>query len=978
MRVGLVRTEETKHLLMVDMHHIISDGASQVILTDEFNRLYTGKEEVLPALRLQYKDYSQWQNSEEQQTLLKEQETFWLDLFSDELPVLNLPIDYPRPFVQSFEGNTVEFPLTVKESQTLKAVAKETNATLFMSMLAVFNILLSKLSGQEDIIVGITIAGRRHADLQLIIGMFVNVLAMRNHPSGGKGFLAFLEEVKEKTLAAYESQEYPFEELVDKINVKRDTGRNPVFDVVFNWLNREDYEGNIPGMDELQAEVPYRYKHHKGIAKFDLTLITVDFGERLLCTFEYCSQLFQPATIERFIAYFKRLLDLLSKDSNRELSELEIITDSEKQQILYEFNDARAEYPKNKTIHQLFGEQAARTPDNIAVVGKAQSAERRAQSKTRHALCAMRHTLSYRELNEESKHLAHLLQTKGVQPGAIVGVMAERSVEMVVGILGILKSGRAYLPIDPAYPRERIEYMLADSGAGILVSEVHGDMEIEVIDLKKLPAQPFNHFTTQLNLAYVIYTSGTTGKPKGVLVQHEGFVNLVYCYQELFEPGEGSRMSQVANPSFDAMGFEVWPCLLSSAALYIADNDVRMDPGKMKEWLIEKRINISFQSTAVAELLLKEEWPETGAALRVLQTAGDKLTTYPRRSYPFRIYNLYGPTEDTVWTTWAEVKVKSKGDPLYPSIGKPVANHRVYILDPGGSRNLQPVGVAGELCTAGVGVARGYLNKPELTAEKFNRGAAPHNLRLSSHSLSLIPLYRTGDLALWLPDGNLEFLGRVDFQVKIRGFRIELGEIENRLLEHAGVKEAVVITRQGENTNPYLTAYIVLASDGDFKEMETSEQIPQFREHLSQRLPDYMIPSYFVQMDKIPLTSNGKVDRRALPEPEAGEGGEQEYVPSGNEVEAKLVEIWSELLGMEKDKISINADFFRLGGHSLKAAAMMAKIQEVFHIKLDLVEIFRNPTTREIASLIKATDLAKEKQQDIDIDPDQEFEELVL
>ncbi|HLP59502.1 MAG TPA: amino acid adenylation domain-containing protein, partial [Candidatus Deferrimicrobium sp.] len=460
LRINLLIVDSTREILLIDMHHIITDGISQNLLEKEFMALYSGEE--LPPLRLQYKDYSEWQNSRRQRLLIKEQAEYWSEMFAEDAPVLNLQTDFPRPIMQSFEGSSVKFLLTVKESRVLEELVKQTGATVYMCILSVFTILLSRLSNQEDIVVGMPIAARRHADLEKIIGMFVNTLAMRNAPCGEKRYRDFLLELKERTLRAYENQEYPFEELVDKISVSRDTGRNPVFDVVFNILNMQEYKDAIPVSDEKEHNLN---RHRKGTAKFDLTLTAAEFGDRFLFTIEYCTRLFKAETIDRFITYFKRLWDSLAEDFDKKLSELEIITEGEKHRILYEYNDTEVIYSKNKTLHQLFEEQVERTPDNIAVLGSSVAiGESRFISFGNANASNTFIQISYKDLDEQSNRLAQVLQTKGVGPNTIVGIMVERSVEMIIGILGILKSGGAYLPIDPEYPQERIDFMLKDSG----------------------------------------------------------------------------------------------------------------------------------------------------------------------------------------------------------------------------------------------------------------------------------------------------------------------------------------------------------------------------------------------------------------------------------------------------------------------------------------------------------------------------------
>jgi len=1011
LRVGLIKLEEEKHIFLVNMHHIISDAMSIQVLVQDFSVLYAGKE--LPGIKLQYKDYSQWQNRRRASKETLEQGEYWKKEYEGEIPVLELPTDYAKPAVQDFEGNRVNFVINSETLSALKTLALETGVTLYILLLVLYTILLAKLSSQEDIVIGSPAAGRRHADLEKIIGMLVNTLALRNYPRGEKKFADFLDEVKERTLKSLENQGYPYEELVEKVVLTRDVSRNPLFNTLFVLQETAAQKIEIPGL-ELGS-----YEYENKTSRFDLTLIVMEVEGKLQLTFEYRTRLFKPGTIERFIAYFVNLIGKVLENRQKKISDFEIITEEERRLVLFDFNDTYVEYPKDKTIHELFAGQVGRTADHVALVGLCEPPE---TYEKNHHMSHLSH-MSYRELNEKAHQLAHLLQEKGILPDNIVGIMVERSIEMIVGILGILKSGGAYLPIDPEYPPERIAYMLKDSNVGILLkksgilnpksryfqtnpndsnlNDQNKKAGVMVLDFEHLNFEFVSNFEIRAsdlnssNLAYVIYTSGTTGWPKGVLIRHQGVVNMVWSHREIFGENPRSRVSQVASLSFDAMASEVWPCLSTGACLCIVDNETRPHPGKMKEWLIRNQVTISFQSTLMAAALLEEQWNgpgETATSLEILRTAGDRLMHYPIRYYPFRLYNLYGPTEDTVWTTWTEVPVIREPERQIkpPPIGKPVPNHRVYILD--ANLKPQPPGIPGELCITGIGLARGYLNQPGLTTEKFclrrpgalfektapgprknfllegTRGLAPlpggktpgknhmhpcdhasmpspyHPVNPSPHS----PIYRTGDLTRWLPDGNIEFLGRNDTQVKIRGFRVEMGEIENRLSSHPGIKEAVVLAQE-EKEERYLCAYFV---------SEREYRILELRGSLLKELPDYMIPSYFVPIEKIPLTPNGKIDRKALPKLEFR--ADENYTAPGNMIEKKLAALWSEILGRDelhtsqlKTSIGIDDNFFLLGGHSLKATVMATRIHKEFDVIVPLAEVFRTPTIKELAEYIK-------------------------
>jgi amino acid adenylation domain-containing protein len=774
--------------------------------------------------------------------------------------------------------------------------------------------------------------------------MFVNTLAIANHPNGHKTFKGFLKEIKTKTLEAFENQEYPFDHLVERVVVDRDTSRNPLFDAAFLLQNVEIPDLQIPGLELV------RYPFENKIAKFDLTLqaseIEIDdSNETLTCALEYCTRLFKPETIDRFIGYFRRIMQTVLEKPGEEIGQIEIISGIEKREILEDFNATGTEYPKDKTIGESFEEQLERTPDRMALVGKAQSAERRAQSKTRHAL-------TYRELNKKSDQLAHLLRQKGVEPGtpdSIVAIMMEPSVEMIIGLLGILKAGGAYLPIDPAYPKERINYMLKDSNAGILVSEASKVSEdIEVIELikiigpigsiindhRELPTHPTHP-------AYTIYTSGTTGRPKGTLISHYNVVRVVKNTNYI-KITQKDRMLQLSNYAFDGSVFDIYGALLNGAALVLAGGKEHLDVGHLSALIKREAITLFFVTTALFNTLVDIEI-ECFKNIRKVLFGGERVSVeHSLKALEYmgegRVLHMYGPTETTVYATYHVIDESPYSTPTIP-IGKPISNTFTYILD----RCLKPVpvGVEGEIYIGGDGVGKGYLNNAALTHEKFIRSPYVESDRL----------YKTGDLARWLPNGSIEFIDRIDHQVKIRGFRIELGEIENRLLEHEAVKQTIVVDLQHAAGDRYLCAYVVPHGTHGAWSMEHGEGVPALKEFLSHTLPDYMIPSFFVPLDKLPLTANGKVDRRALPEPEI-KAAENRVAPR-DAVEEKLAEIWTEVLGIEKNIIGIDANFFELGGHSLKATVLLGKMNHLFKVNLHLADILKFPTIGQLAAVIK-------------------------
>jgi amino acid adenylation domain-containing protein len=894
LRVGLIEEAADRHVLMMDMHHIITDGTSMQVFTGEFTALYVGKD--LPPLRIQYRDFSQWQNREFHAGIAAKQREFWVKQLQGGLPVLEMPTDYTRPAIKSFEGSRVQFRLESAENRALKELAREENATLYMLLLSICNVLLSKLGGQEDIIVGTPVAGRRHADLHFIIGMFVNTLPMRNYPTGRTHFRDFLVNVKMRTLDAFENQDYPFEDLVDHLGVARDTSRSPIFDVMFVMQNMAVQSGVIPGVEIPGLRIlPYRHDKNRQTrdeaVKFDMSLIAVESGDSLVFTLEYCSRLFKEETIERLGGYFKRIAREICKNPDQPISGIDMMTEQEKNRLLVEFNRTTFPLPQDKTIHAGVEAQVMKTPDRIAVEGREMS-------------------ITYEELNRRADCLALSLKEGGTGVGDIVAIKVERSIGMIIDILGILKAGAAYLPIDPGYPRERIDYMMKDSGAVMLTGEPHAGKK----------RQPVTGVSSN-SVAYVIYTSGSTGQPRGVMVEHRSLVNAVAWQAHYYGITGADRGTQYASPGFDASVLEIFPYLARGAVVHIIPDDIKLEPATLNRYFEAHCITMSFLPTQLCERFMRLD----NRSLRVLLAAGDKLRKFVKRNYT--LYNNYGPTENTVVTTSFLV------DGFYDNIpiGKPVYNNRIYILSIDGLR-LQPTGVTGELCIAGDSLARGYLNNPEGTAERF--------FIYRSHRT-----YKTGDLARWLADGNIQFMGRTDEQTKIRGFRIEPGEIEKRLLMHQHVKEAIVIARTDAAGDKYLCAYIVSDSDSPV----------QWKEYLSRSLPGYMIPAHFVCLDKIPLSSSGKVLRRALPEPGLSRPAAP-YAPPRDDLEEKLVQTWNRILSRDPkaEPIGIEDNFFDLGGHSLNATTLVSSVRSQFSVNVPLVEFFKTPTIKELARFIRS------------------------
>jgi len=892
-RVRLVNRGEY-HLLNIDMHHIVSDGMSADVFTRELNALYN--DETLEPLTHQFKDYSEWMRTRD----LSSQAEYWKSQFEDEIPVLDMPLDFTRPQEQSYSGSTV-FELTgIELGEKIKKLAAETGTTEFMILLSATMILLGKYSRQEDIVIGTPISGRTHKDTENMLGMFVNTLAMRGRPEGKKTYLEFLSEIKETCLKAYENQEYPFEELVEAVEVQRDLSRNPLFDVMLVLQNNEEVELNLGEAKSEWTET------NDTVAKFDLTFNIGEYDSDFGIEIEYCDVLFTKKSAENILKHLICVLNELTEKPDAKIESIEAVNVDEKQQILVDFNNTEAEYSKNKTIVELFEEQVERTPDNVAVVFENES-------------------LTYAEFNAKANQVAYRLRELGVKPNELVAMLTERSLEMLVGIFGVLKAGGAYLPMDPTYPEDRIAYMLEDSSAKVILTyKAFIETEIPVVDIGN--SEVFNgtsenleHVNGPKDLIYCIYTSGTTGKPKGVLIEHSGVVNLANFYITEHNVGPNDKFLMFASYCFDASTTEIMTTLLSGAQLHIASSDLRGDTIRLEKYISEKGITIALLPPALLEQL-NVKGP------RVIITAGSESSRrIIENNQHIPVYsNDYGPTEGSVCATvW---KYKS-GDvlPQRIPIGKPINNKQVYILQ---GDTLCGIGVPGELCIAGVGIARGYLNRPELTAEKFVKNPYGDGR-----------MYHTGDLARWLPDGNIEYLGRIDDQVKIRGFRVELGEIENRIREIENIKDCAVIARDNAMGEKAIYAYIVSG-----EEIKVSE----IRDELSKNLPDYMIPAYMMQIESIPMTRNGKLDKRALPDIEAGTGSE--YVAPRNEAEETICRIFSEILKV--DKVSVKDSFFALGGHSLRATRLVNQIEAETGTRIALKTVFANTTPERLAQII--------------------------
>jgi amino acid adenylation domain-containing protein len=914
-RVGLIRINEGRYFILCDMHHIISDGTSMGILMDEFARLLSG--EKLPSSRLHYRDFATWQIEYLKGERIKKQEEFWLTRFRGEIPVLNLAADFRRPAVRSFEGDKIVFNLDGVLYRSIHRELQINNVTLHMLLLTVLNILLFKYTGQDDVIIGTPVAGRNHRDVEKIIGMFVNTLALRNQPSGEKTFRQFLNEVKENSFAAYESQEYQFEELVGKLRIARDLSRNPLFDVLFILQNMEQSAIDVRDLSFTPVSIP------KAVANFDLTLCAEETDGEISFELVYCTRLFKKETMERFAKHFLRIVEIVTSDPRITLNEIDMLTSRERARILVDFNRTALPYPLDKTIQQLFEEQVKKAPENIAVVfGEAR--------------------LTYRELNAKANSLARVLRENGVKPDTIVAIMAERSLEMMIGILGILKAGGAYLPIDPEYPGERVRFMLEDSKTDILLTQAHLQSRIDfrkaVIDLGNRDI--YREFDANLevinqskDLAYVIYTSGSTGKPKGVMIEHRGVVNFIEGIAARIDWSSPKTILALTTISFDIFGLETLLPLTRGVVVVIANREEQLDPDRLFALCQKEKIDMLQVTPSRLQMICDDETRHgMFKNLTGIMVGGEAFPEYLldklKKITPARIYNMYGPTETTIWSTVKDLTGDASLD-----IGTPIANTQIYITS--ANLNPQPLGVAGDLFIAGDGLARGYLNRPELTAERF----------VDNPFIPGTKMYRTGDLARWLPDGNIEFLGRSDFQVKIRGYRIEIGEIESMLSRVPGVQGAVVTVREDTPGDKRLAAYCIT----DHSEISTAV----LREYLRDKLPEYMIPSFFVIVKDFPKTPNGKIDRKALPAPELSHPDlSQIYCEPKSALEHSIAAIWREVLKVER--VGINDNFFELGGTSLMITQVLSRIRQEVKTEIPVLKIiYENPTVGYLANYIE-------------------------
>jgi amino acid adenylation domain-containing protein len=777
--------------------------------------------------------------------------------------------------------------------------------------------------------VGTPIANRTRAETEDLIGFFVNTLVLRGRLSSGITFRELLEQTREVTLGAYAHQELPFERLVEELQPERSLSHTPLFQVMFTLQNTPLPSAQLGGL-RMSAEG----ESTEQAAKFELSLAMMEGEAGLAGAFDYRAELFEAETVKRMVRHFEQVLRAAVADVEQKVSDIELLSKGEREQILVRWNSTRREGGEWKGIAELFEEQVKRTPDALAIVFREQQ-------------------LSYRELNQRANQLAHYLRELGVGPEQIVGILMDRSVEMVTAVLAVLKAGGAYLPLDSEYPQERLSFMLSDAGVGLLLTrEQLPRTEIKVIavnqseEIKRQSVENPAKEVSGENLAYVIYTSGSTGKPKGVQIRHRGVSNVIAASIERLGVGAGSRVLQAASLSFDASVLEIFTALLSGASLFLVDVETLMSNSRLGQLMRDQAITFIASPPSRLDTITESNFPN----LRTIIVGGESCSadTVARWSGGRRFFNAYAPTETTIYSTLFEC---SEITSQPPPVGRPIANTEVYLLD--GRLHPVPLGARGELYIGGAGIARGYLNRPELTAERFipNPFGSEPGARL----------YRTGDLARYLPDGNIEFVGRTDQQVKLRGFRIELGEIEAALGQHPAVRETVVTLREDRPRDKRLIAYLVMKPTADGETFPTASE---WRGYLKEKLPEYMIPSLFVRLEELPRTATGKIDRRALPAPElSGTDAGGTYVEPRTAVEKMLSELWSEVLGVER--VGVRDNFFELGGHSLLATQLISRVREDFHVDVELRTLFEFPTVEGLAEIVTRKRVEQEDPQEI-------------
>ena len=911
-RALLLRLSNNEHVLLLTMHHIVSDGWSQTVLMNELGALYeaavAGDHSPLPELPIQYVDFAEWQREWLSGQRLAQHLEYWRKQLAAAPPLLELPADRPRPVVQSFNGARESFVLSRELTARLLELSRGEEATLFMTLLAAFLVLLNRYTAETDIVVGTPVANRNRQELESLIGFFVNTLPLRANLSGDPPFRELVAKVKNVCLDAYAHQDVPFEMLVHELSPVRDPNRNPIFQVMFALQNMPEPAAQPADLVITPVDI------NTARAQFDLTLDVTQADGQLHAALVYNTDLFDTSTIERMASHFQLLLTGIADGADRPISALPLLSTAELRQLLVEWNDTAEELTSEVCIHRLFEQQVERTPEAIALA----FAERR---------------MTYGELNQRANQLAHYLRALGVGPESFTGLMLQRSPEMIVALLAVLKTGGAYVPLDPASPPSRLAYILDDARVSVVVTERRlADRlppAVRIVDIDDNATAQHSKsnprsWTSGRNAVYAIYTSGSTGAPKGTVIEHHSVCNLVADFVESFAISRESCVLQFASLGFDASVEEIFTALITGARLCLVSRETLLSGRGLIEYAQEQGVTVATLPPSMLGMLNPDDWPE----LETMVSAGERCPAEvaARWSKNRLFINGYGPTETTIGTSLYQYDGSHADD---PPIGRPVSNTQIYLLDQ--HLNPVPLGAAGELHIGGAGVARGYLGRPDLTAEKF----IPDPFSPEPDAR----IYRTGDMARYLRDGNIKFLGRRDEQLKIRGLRIEPGEIEATLKDHAAVADAVVIADQDLR----LVAYVVPAPHA----VVTGEELRAFT---GERLPDYMVPSPVVLLAELPLTANGKVDRIALRARAAQLERVNERVGPRDLLESQLARIWEELLHVEP---GVRDNFFELGGHSLLLVPLVARVEELTGKKLDVAAIFTAPTIESLALLLR-------------------------
>ena len=937
-RMLILRLSDDEHLLLLTMHHIIADAWSLEVFEKELRALYegfcAGEDVKLPPLPIQYADFSVWQRQWLQGDVLQNQLDYWKQHLAGAPAVLEFPTDRPRPPVQTYRGARQWLTISKEKTESLRSLSMQEGTTLFMTLLAAFKVLLYRYSGQDDIIIGLPVAGRNRVEVEGLIGFFINTLALRTDVSGEPSFRELLRRVKKNALEAYAHQDLPFEKLVEELRLERDMSRNPLFQITFQLVNVSDsVEGALSSPPTQAKSVEdaseFSLDAQNGSAKFDMALDVWEGDGALSGRMDYSTDLFDEATITRMLGHFQVLLESVIANPDQRVSQLPILPAQERDELLVRWNDTESDFPRHSSIHEIFEMQVEHAPDALAVAYGDEC-------------------FTYSALNSRANQLARRLRSKGVGPDVLVGIFMERSARLVMSLLAILKAGGAYVPLDPEYPQERLSLMMEDADIPVLITEKRlvemlPYTRASILSVDEDPegivqedSRNLGRVTTSDNLAYIVYTSGSTGVPKGVCVIHRAVVRLV-CDTDYVRLDASDKIAQVSNSCFDAATFEIFGALLNGALLVGVSTETLLSAKDFAAQIREQQITAMFLTTALFNQLVSEA-PAMFSALDHLLTGGDvadvkKIDEVLKQGPPGELLHVYGPTESTTFASCYLVSSIPDNAATVP-IGSPIRNTQTYLLD----HHLQPVpvGVPGELHLGGHGLARGYLNSHDLTAEKF----IPHPFSEAPGAR----LYKTGDKCRYLQNGEIDFLARFDGQVKIRGFRVELREIEWVLSKCPGVEEVAVLALGSRAEEKRLVGYVVA-------DKNRTPLMNELQDFVRGKLPEYMIPSAFVYLESLPLSSNGKLDRKALPAPgPARPELEKAFMAPRTPTEETLAGIWAEVLRLEQ--VGVYDNFFHLGGHSLLATQIVSRVRKAFQLEISLRAIFESPTIALLAKQI--------------------------